>query len=106
MNCRGWDQNFGDWRIGAIETPAGDLVLYFHPRLGTEQDARVVEAALLQETSAVFRLIISAAGTLTALNAAAVPLSEIVEFVGDSGKLAILTDIRTVAGGNDQEQEI
>ncbi len=86
------------WRIGALETPAGDLALYFHPRLETEHDAHAVEAALLQETRAVFRLIISAVGTLSAPNAKGVQLSEIVEFGGDSGKLASLTDLRTVVG--------
>jgi hypothetical protein len=86
------------WRIGAIETPTGDLVLYFHPCLQTEQDVREVEAALLHEVGAVFRLIVTAFGALKALNATSIQLADIVEFVHGAGSLAIVADPRTVAG--------
>lgn len=86
------------WRIGAIDTPVGDLVLYFHPSLQTEQDVRAVEAALLHEVGAMFRLIITAVGTVSVLSAKTVRLADIVEIVSGTGKLATFTDPRAIAG--------
>lgn len=86
------------WRIGAIDTPAGDLVLYFHPSLQTEQDVRAVEVALLHEVGAMFRLVITAVGKASVLNAKTVQLADIVEVVSGAANLATIADPRTIAG--------
>ena len=86
------------WRIGAVDTQAGDLVVYFHPNLQTEQDAREVQAALSHETTATYRLIVTAVGTLTVLNAKTITLSDLIEFSNDTGKLARLSDLMAVSG--------
>lgn len=53
------------WRIGAIETPAADLVVYFQPTLHDAHDLRDFQNALAIEVKANFGVIITAAGSLT-----------------------------------------
>ena len=53
------------WRVGTIETPEGDLVIYFQPTLRSEQDLREFENALAHEVRARFGIILAADGTLS-----------------------------------------
>jgi len=86
------------WRIGSIDTPGGDLALYFHPTLQNEQDVTAVETALRVETRSAFRLIITAAGSLSAASAKSAKLVDVVELDDRTGKLASFIDLRTIAG--------
>ena len=54
------------WRIGAIESTAGDVVLYLQPTLQDARDLRDVQAALASEVKTSFGVILTSKGTLTA----------------------------------------
>ncbi|MGH1575733.1 hypothetical protein [Planktotalea sp.] len=86
------------WRVGSIDTPAGDLVLFFHPSMQDETDVAEVKAALANEVGSAFRLVITANGALTASRAKAVRLCDIVEFVETTARILPLADPRSVAG--------
>ena len=86
------------WRIGAIYTPSGDLALYFHPSLQTDQDVSAAQSALRDETRSAFRLIITAVGNLTVSNAKSARLEDIVELDSRTNGLAALADPRIIAG--------
>ncbi|SEW32936.1 hypothetical protein SAMN04488515_2367 [Cognatiyoonia koreensis] len=86
------------WRIGAIDTPGGDLALYFHPTLQSELDVRAVESALNEETRSAFRLIISAVGKLPIAGAKSAELVDVVELDSRTNELTALTDPRIIAG--------
>jgi hypothetical protein len=86
------------WRIGSITTQEGDLALYFHPSLQTEDDVRDVQTALSYETRSAFRVLITAVGTLMITDAKVVELVDAVEFQEKTGKLDPIIDLRTIAG--------
>ena len=52
------------WRVGAVQTDHGDIMIYFHPRLTNEIDARNLTDALSREVASKWRLIITAEGRL------------------------------------------
>jgi len=56
----------GIWRIGAIESTAGDVVLYLHPTLRDARDIKDVKAALANEVKSPYGVILTSNGTLTA----------------------------------------
>lgn len=85
------------WRIGAIDTPAGDLVLYFHPSLQHQKEVAEVQAAFSSEVNAAFRLVLTAIGKLTVSEAKAATLCECVELLEDTNRLAAVADLRTIA---------
>ncbi|MFK7878086.1 MAG: hypothetical protein AB8B71_20340 [Paracoccaceae bacterium] len=86
------------WRVGALDTSGGDLAIYFHPSLQTEQDVRDVNAALAQEVRAAFRLVLTAQGRLTPAGAKSAQLSDIIELIPHTGTLATFADPITMAG--------
>lgn len=77
------------WRIGTIRTLAGDITLYFHPCLHSEEDARHLEHALGREMRSQWRLIVTAIGTLSVAGAHAARLTDLVEMDCDSGAFRI-----------------
>lgn len=90
--------NGNTWRIGAIDTPAGDLTLYFHPSLQRESDVGEVRAAFANEINSAFRLIITAIGALPVSGAKTARLTDIVELVDSAGSLAAISAPHTIAG--------
>lgn len=53
------------WRVGAIEAPEGNIVIYFKPTLRSGQDLRDLECALMLEVRAPVGIILTADGTLS-----------------------------------------
>lgn len=86
------------WRIGAVSTDQGDIVLYFQPRLSDEDDSRQLAEALSREVHAPWRLVISAEGQLLILGATTVALSDVVEVSPLDGCLVPLIDPCTLVG--------
>ena len=86
------------WRIGAIETPAGDLAIYLHPRLQTGQDVQDVDAALRTQVRSAFTVILTAAGSLQVPGAVTVQLSETVELASDAASLIAAIDLCVAVG--------
>ncbi len=79
------------WRIGAVETNAGATMLYFHPRLQDECDARDLEHSLSREVRSDWRLIVTATGTLSPLGTKAVQLDDLAELDHETGDLRVLS---------------
>jgi hypothetical protein len=80
------------WRIGALETNAGEVMLYFHPKLHSEEDIRQLTDALSREVRARWRLIITAAGIMPLADAQAIQLDDLVEMDAETGALRILVE--------------
>lgn len=86
------------WRIGAIDSAAGDIVLYLHPTLQDAQDIGEVQAALASEVKSPFGVILTSQGTLTARPFATAQLGDVLSFDSNAGKFALVADICTIAG--------
>lgn len=86
------------WRIGAVDTPTGDLALYFHPTLQDDIDVREVQAAFANEVGSAFRLILTAKGTLSASGSKTARLSEMVELASATQAFVPIANPRTIAG--------
>ncbi len=84
------------FRVGAIESVGGDVAIYFHPRLQSEQDVIDLETALSREIHSRFRLILTAEGALPFPKAKTARLDEVVEFPDDTGILFKTTDPLTI----------
>lgn len=80
------------WRIGAIDTPGGDLALYFHPSMQSEQDVSTVQSALRDEARSAFRLIITAVGKLPVAGDKSAELMDVVELDNRTNELTALAD--------------
>lgn len=86
------------WRIGAVTTDHGDVVLYFHPRLHSEDDARNLAEALAREMKSPWRLIVTAEGKLPVEQDLIVTLGDLVELNQQDGRLVPAIDLLAALG--------
>ena len=86
------------WRIGTVQTKAAPVMLYFHPKLQTEDDARELLDALGREARSEWRLVVTAQGALPMAGLATVRLDELVEIDLTTGELCVLADPGVLAG--------
>lgn len=86
------------WRIGVIDSTAGDVVLYLHPTLQGAQDLGDVQAALTSEVKFPFGVILTSQGTLTAPPFVTAQLDDVFSFDTKTGKLKAVADLRAIAG--------
>lgn len=86
------------WRIGSVETHAGGVMLYFHPTLNTEEDARDLQSALGREVRSEWRLVITAEGAMPLNDAVPVHLGDLVEMNAETGDLHPTADPGILAG--------
>lgn len=86
------------WRIGAIETLAGDLVIYVQPTLQSQQDCRELEAALAHEVKARLGIILTAVGTFSIPRLSTITFEDCLGYDQSSGRFTVDADLRAVAG--------
>ena len=86
------------WRVGVLETVAGDLTIYFHPRLEGREDVLDLEAALQREVKSPFRLILTAGGSLVVPGTKSACLDEVLELDPVSGDVVECSDLRAIVG--------
>jgi len=86
------------WRIGAVVQDAGEVMLYFQPRLQGEEDASNLTRALSQEVRSRWRLIVTSLGTLPVANAETVRLSDLAEIDSNTGAFHILAQPGDLVG--------
>jgi hypothetical protein len=86
------------WRVGAVETAGGDVTLYFHPRLKSEQDLRDLRSALSREVKSPFRLILTADGGLPFEDAKTAQLCDVVELNCETSALTATVDPGAIVG--------
>lgn len=84
------------WRIGAIDTPSGDVSLYLVPTMQDSEDVADFEAALLGEIKSSFGIVLTSKGTLRLPPYTTVPLQDVLSI--ESGELTVVADLKTVAG--------
>ena len=90
--------NKNTWRIGSVSGDVGEVVLYFHPSLQTEEDVRDLNRALASEVRADWRLIVTTRGKLPIPEAQSVLLEDLAESERCSGSLRILADPADLVG--------
>ena len=86
------------WRIGAIETPMGDLTIYLHTRLLTGEDVRQAEAALRSQVRSAHTIILTAVGSLPMRGATIVPLYDVVDLDPATGALIAISKLHDAVG--------
>ncbi|MFK7837089.1 MAG: hypothetical protein AB8B60_12795 [Sulfitobacter sp.] len=90
------------WRIGAVDSPTGDVVLYLHPTLQDTQDVGDLQAALANEMKSPFGVVLTSNGTLSVPPYATAQLQDVLSFDPIAGKLIVVADLRAVAGVPEQ----
>jgi hypothetical protein len=86
------------WRIGVVQTDAATVMIYFHPTLSTENDARAVQDALGREARSDWRLVVTAQGALPMAGLATVRLDDLAEIDTATGALHVLADPGVLTG--------
>lgn len=84
------------WRVGKLSSHKGDLSVYFHPSLHTQDDMERLNAALSREVKTAYRLVIVASGTLLQNGCALLNLCDAVEL--HDGAFHVSCDVRRAAG--------
>ncbi len=86
------------WRVGAVEIDTAKVMIYFHPTLETEDDARALQDALGREARSEWRLLVTGQGALPMAGLATVQLDEFVEIDITTGELSVVADLGYLAG--------
>jgi hypothetical protein len=86
------------WRIGAIDTPAGDVVLYLTPQMQDAQDVKGLQSALASEVKSPFGIVLTSIGTLSVAPYITLQVQDIIDFEPVSGKLTVVLGLEGVAG--------
>ncbi|MEM7238765.1 MAG: hypothetical protein AAF501_13220 [Pseudomonadota bacterium] len=86
------------WRIGSVETAAGDVTIYLHPRLQHAGDLMAIEMVLLSEGRPTFRLVLTAGGSLRAPDSKTICLDDLIEIDPVSGAIDHLANPGTLVG--------
>lgn len=86
------------WRIGAIETHAGDIAVYFHPVLQDAHDLNDLKSALASEVSSPFGIVITTAGELNVAPYITVSLQNTFRFNRAANQFNLDVDIETIVG--------
>jgi len=86
------------WRIGAIDTPAGDVTLYLAPNMQDSNDVRGVQSALVDEVKSAFGLVLTATGGLSVPPYITVQLLDILSVDPKTGKLTVTANLETIVG--------
>lgn len=86
------------WRIGAINTPAGDVALYLSPNMQKSDDVRDVQSVLIGEVKFAYGIIFTATGGLSVPPYVTVQLQDILSVDPNTGKLTVTANLETIAG--------
>ena len=90
------------WRIGAVDSPAGDVVLYLRPTMQDAQDVKDLEAALVGEMKSPFGVVLTSIGTLSVPPYRTVYLQEALSLDPIAKNLAFVGDLEAIAGVPEQ----
>ncbi len=84
------------WRIGSIETHAGDIALYIKPTMQGAQDIHDFKAALAGEIMSSFGVVLTSKGGLRLPPYTTFQLQDVLSI--EAGELSVVVDVATVAG--------
>ncbi len=86
------------WRVGSVATVSETVMLYFHPSLGSDDDARDVQSALGGEARSDWRLVVTSWGSFPVAGCSTAQLDDLVEIDAETGVLTLIADPGTLAG--------
>ncbi|MEM6622656.1 MAG: hypothetical protein AAF674_10540 [Pseudomonadota bacterium] len=86
------------WRVGAVETHAGDLAVYLHPRLMTGGDVQEADGAVRSQVGSAYAVILTAAGSLVVPGAKTLHLADVVALEQDGDALVATADLALAIG--------
>ncbi len=87
------------WRIGKLETVAGDLAIYFHPQLIDHCDYLALETALsLDRIGASHRVVLTARGVLPFPFSKTVRLADAFDIDMEVNQITLTADMFALAG--------
>jgi len=86
------------WRIGAIDTPAGDVVSYLTPQMQDAQDVKAFQSAISGEVKSPFGIVLTSIGTLSVAPYITVQVQDIIDIEPTTGTIALVADLEGVAG--------
>ncbi|PYC47771.1 hypothetical protein DI396_06600 [Litorivita pollutaquae] len=101
LNCKrrkSTPLNGETWRIGALDSPAGDIALYFQPMMQGENDIKDFKGAMIGEMRSTFGIILTSTGTLSVPPYVTIQLQDVLRFDPKSGTLAVNADLHALAG--------
>lgn len=84
------------WRIGAIDTPSGNVALYLTPTMQDAQDTNDFGSAIAGEVKSPFGIVLTSKGTLSFAPYVTVHLQDVLSF--EHEKLTVIADFTTIAG--------
>lgn len=86
------------WRVGAIETHAGDISIYFHPILRDANDLLDLETALAKEARSSFGIVLTASGSISVAPFVTVALENCVSFDETNNQFCFDVEIEKMVG--------
>ena len=86
------------WRIGAVKTGHGDIMLYFHPRLRDAEDAQELADALAREIASAWRIVVTACGQFPVSGGANLALVDFVTLSPTGKSLDPAVDLHAIVG--------
>lgn len=86
------------WRIGAIDTPAGDVALYLAPNMQNSDHVTNVQSALVGEVKSAFGLVLTATGGLSVPSYITVQLLDIISVDPITGELTVTANLEGLVG--------
>jgi hypothetical protein len=86
------------WRLGALETPAGDVAVYFQAVMLDAKDIAAFQRALTGEMKASFGIVLTSTGALSVPFYITVPLKEALFFDPEAGGFVVDLDLPSIAG--------
>lgn len=86
------------WRIGALDTSAGDIALYFHPMMQDAENLKEFKRAMIGEVRSTFGIILTSTGALSVPHYVTIQLQDALHFDPQSGALAVDADLNALAG--------
>lgn len=86
------------WRVGAIDTPAGDVALYLAPNMQNGDDVRDVQSILVGAVKSAFGLVLTATGGLSVPPFVTVQLQDILSVDPNTGQITVTANLETIAG--------
>ncbi|WP_187432369.1 hypothetical protein ROLI_024090 [Roseobacter fucihabitans] len=86
------------WRIGALESHAGDVVIYMCPSLQHAQDVTDFQSAVTNEIKSPFGIMLTVQGTLTVPPYVTARLQDVLSIDPITGTVVVIENLCTIAG--------
>ncbi len=86
------------WRVGALDTHQGAVVVYVTPKMQEAQDVNGFQSATSSELKSPFGIVLTSIGTLSVAPYNTVQIRDIIDLEPETGKLIVVADLQAIAG--------